>query len=265
MCRERVIAMTGRPMTLVEFQERFPTDEACRDYLFGVRWPNGFRCPRCGHDHGYRLEGRPLVECGKCGYQASVTAGTIFHRSHVPLRKWFLAIFLVAQEKRGVSALALSKHRGVHYTTAWLMLHKLRRAMGERDSQYLLRGVVEMDDAYFGGVDRGRVGRGTEKTKALVELSVTKRGHPQYAKITVVPDFSQAELTKAAEATVEKGSVIRTDGWGGFGKLGEAGYQHEVIPTKHLPEDVAPFPAVHTLISNAKAGIGGTFHGLGPQ
>lgn len=151
-------------MTLAEFHRHFATDEACRERLFHLRWGEGFRCQSA---KGYVRRDRPLMECAGCGYQASVMAGTVFHRSHVPLRKWFLAIFLNAQTKRGISAFELSKQIGVHRETAWTMVHKLRQAMAARDQLYTL-----------GGVDHGKVGRGTLKRDFIAARWLRDPGNP---------------------------------------------------------------------------------------
>ncbi|HVB08827.1 MAG TPA: IS1595 family transposase, partial [Bacillota bacterium] len=158
-------------MSLLEFQQRFPDDDACRAHLVQLRWPKGFRCPRCQHDRGYLLKVRHLYQCSACGYQASVTAGTLLHRSRIPLRKWFWAIYLVTQDKRGVSAWYLSEALPLRYETAWFMLHKIRRAMTDRDDQFRLDGLVEMDDGYFGGIDHGRAGRGVASAKVVIAVS----------------------------------------------------------------------------------------------
>ncbi|WP_420805797.1 transposase, partial [Cohnella thermotolerans] len=119
-------------MTLKRFQEKFHSDDACREHLFQIRWPNGFCCPKCEHDAFYFLESRKLYQCTRCKHQVSVTAGTIMHKSRTPLLTWFWAIFLVAHDKRGVSAVFLSRELEISYPTAWLMLHKIRKAMGDR-------------------------------------------------------------------------------------------------------------------------------------
>ncbi len=259
-------------MSLLAFQEQFGSGDACRRRLFERRWPEGFRCPRCQHRHGWMLHGRPLVECASCGHQTSVTAGTIFHRSHTPLRKWFLAMYLTAQEKRGISALRLAEFIEVSYETAWLMLHKLRRAMADRDGQHMLAGLVQIDDSYFGGENRGQglVGRGTTQTKVLVALSVTRIVRderlievPVFGRMVVVPDFTQDTMNATVRRIVAQGTRITSDGWAGFARLHQQGFEHEVKPTADLPEGTEPFPLIHTFISNAKAWIQGTFHGLG--
>ena len=174
-------------MTLLEWQDKFPDDKACREYLFDQRWPNGFVCPKCQGTKYWTVQrsGRtaPVYECAACGHQASVTAGTIFHRTKVALRVWFMAIFHIAVDKRGKSALALSRELGLPYVTAWLMHHKIQQAMTERNSRYQLGGLLELDDAYFGGISHGpgKRGRGTDQDPVMVGISLTEKGHPQYA------------------------------------------------------------------------------------
>lgn len=259
--------MAGRPnlLPLDEFLRRFGTDERCRQALFDARWPDGFRCPHCGAERAYVLRGRPLYECAACGHQTSVTADTVLHGSHVPLRKWFLTAYLDAESKRGISATELYQKIGVRFPTAWFMLHRLRSAMGERDANHMLEGVIEIDDAYFGGPVEGRVGRGTEKPKALVAMSVDTLGNPEYLKIRIVPDFTQQTTNAATAGIVTQGATIRSDGLSAFGALSEAGFVHDPVPSNRLPDGVQPFPYLHTQISNAKAWIAGTFHGLGSQ
>ena len=123
--------MVERPGSLPEFEARFPDEAACARWLFEKRWTAGFRCPGCGHDKGWELRrGTLLVECARCRRQTSVTAGTVLHRSHLPLKLWFLAAWLVATHKEGISARQLWPQRGLgSYKTAWLLLQKLRRAM----------------------------------------------------------------------------------------------------------------------------------------
>ena len=167
-------------ITFEEFRTRFSTEESCRAELFRLRFPNGFVCPKCGHKHGCRLS-NGLYQCTHCHRQTSVTAGTVLHHSHVSLSKWFLAFYFVSQDKRGLSVVQLSNQIGVTYKTAWSMLRRIRSAMGQRDAAYLLSGVVEFDDAYFGGPTAGgKRGRGTEKAKVFVALSLDAHGNPQY-------------------------------------------------------------------------------------
>ena len=142
-------------INILEFQQRFATDDACRDHLFKIRWPEGPTCTKCGGRNFYRISTRNIYEC-RCGQQVSLTAGTIMHGSHTPLRKWFWAIYLAARDKGGVSASQLQKELEVSYPTAWLILHKIRHGMSDRDGQYLLCGIVETDETYVGGKKKGK-------------------------------------------------------------------------------------------------------------
>lgn len=171
-------------LTLRTFQQRFKTDDDCRQHLFSIGFPNGFRCPDCGHNRYYLISKRVLFQCTACRHQTSLTAGTILHKTRTPLRIWFWALFLVAHDKRGISALALARELDVSYKTAWLLLHKIRYAMRSRDEQYVLSGIVEMDETYFGGPgEEPKRGRGTNKTPTLVALSLRPDGKPKFLKM----------------------------------------------------------------------------------
>lgn len=139
--------MQQEEMNFAKFMERFQTEENCREHFFKIRWPNGFRCPKCGHEEYFFIKGYGRYHCQKCGHQTSITAGTIMHKTHTGLREWFLVIFLFTHDKRGISASQVARTVGISHYAAWLMLHKLRKAMGDRDSQYYLNGIVEMDDS----------------------------------------------------------------------------------------------------------------------
>lgn len=172
-------------INLIQFQERFHSKEACHQYLYEMKWSNGFCCPKCGHNRAYEIKTRklPLYECTKCKHQTTVTTGTIFEKTRTDLRIWFWAIFLVSHDKRGCSATFLSRELGVCYQTAWTMIHKIRKAMSNRDSTYTLAGLIELDDAFFGApTEGGKRGRGTEQTKVILGLSLNRMGHPQYIK-----------------------------------------------------------------------------------
>jgi hypothetical protein len=135
-------------MSLPQFQRKFATEKECAEYLFRLRWPDGFLCPRCNHPRYYAIKGRHLYQCAnpECRYQASVTAGTVLHKTRTPLRIWFWAIYLVTRDKGGSSASALADKLGIRYPKAWAMLHKIRKAMGDRDVRYLLCDLVEMEN-----------------------------------------------------------------------------------------------------------------------
>src|SRR3984893_12319058 len=194
---------------------QFATEEACQQYLARCRWPDGFVCPRCGHDRAYELAGQRLWQCAGCRHQASVTAGTILHKSRTPLTIWFWAAYWMATDKRGVSALLLQRQLGLgNYETASMMLHKFRRAMVNA-SRETLRGGVEIDDTWIGGTQAGL--RGSRQLKgrkaALVLVAVEKRGQASgRVRMAVIPDFRAATLLAFLKEHVAPGSTVYTDG-----------------------------------------------------
>jgi transposase-like protein len=243
-----------------EFQKRFQTEEQCFEYLKEIRWPNGFICPRCGHTKAYWIDDRKLFQCKQCRRQTSITAHTLFHRSHLALRKWFWAIYLVGTDKRGCSAKLLERKLEIPYSTAWLLLHKIRNAMRDRDTRYLLEHVVEMDEAFFGGVTAGKRGRGAgNKTQVIV--AVENHGDfAGYAKMTVIETMDGPTVKTTAKQTVKEGSTIRTDGYSSYSILAKH-YEHDGKTVK--PKEASTMlPWVHILIGNAKSFLLGTYHGV---
>ena len=249
-------------MSLLDFQRRFPDEDKCQKYLTKIRFPKGFACPGCGSSSAVLLEKRSLWQCRACRGQVSVTAGTMFHRTRTSLLVWFWAIFLVANDKRGHSALQLSRELAVPYDRAWRMLHKIRAAMACRDAQYRLDGIVELDEAYFGAPDEGRRGRSTRRVKSLVALGLTPDGKPRFVRIRTAKRLDERSVKAFTTAGITRGTTIRTDGLNIYNGLRKLGFVHEatVAPGKS-EEDVLYW--THIVISNAKAFILGTFHGLG--
>jgi transposase-like protein len=249
-------------ISLIEFQQRFQSEEDCEKRLFELRWPDGFVCPRCGGKDYYNLPKRHLFQCKGCNYQTSLTAGTVMHGTRTPLLKWFWAIFLVSTDKRGYSALALSKKIGVSYWVAWTMLQKIRQGMRDRDSHYKLAGVIEMDDAFFGGSKEGgdKRGRGSSKIPVIVEASTNGEGIG-YARMTVVDHVDGKTVKETIKANIKESQVIKTDGFSSYHVVKEEGHNHqrEIIKGRKAHEVLK---WIHILISNAKAFILGTFHGL---
>lgn len=254
--------MQQKEMNLKEFMDHFQTEEDCRAHFFRLKWPEGFKCPKCGHGEYFFVSGRNLYQCKLCDHQASLTAGTLMHGSRMKLREWFLAIFLFAHDKRGISAAQLARTLGVSYETAWLMLHKLREAMAARDEAYILKGIVEMDDAFFGAPSgEGKRGRGTDKTPAVIAVSLSEDGNPEYVKIDVVDSVNGTTVVETAKTMIEPGSIVRTDGLPSYNALGKADYEHH--PANFDPE-IRPehLRWLHVIVSNLKALITGTYHGL---
>jgi len=245
--------------SLIEFMQRFGTEEACREYLVSKRWPDGFICPKCGARNGYTLA-IGHIQCSGCRYQASVTAGTVMHRSHLPLTKWFLAFYLVSQDKRGISAIQLSRQLDVTYKTAWYLLHRIRKAMGRRNGRYLLSGVVEFDDAYIGGPTVGKKrGRGTEKSKVFVAVSLKDDEKPKHLCMQLTKNLKQASVKRFAKTHIQKGSTVRADAFRSYPPALTKDYALEMQP---YDPNSGELHWLHTLVSNAKAFILGTYHGL---
>ena len=249
-------------ISLIDFQKKYQTEEDCEKRLFELRWPEGFMCPRCGHQEYYFVSERKLYQCKRCRHQTSLTADTVMHGTRTSLLHWFWAIYLVSTDKRGLSALAFSKRLGLSYWKAWTMLQKIRRAMRDRDSIYQLSGVVEVDDAFFGGSRQGgdKRGRGSSKTVVIVEAS-THNEAVSFAKMTVVDNLDGATIEALVSADVRRNQIIKTDGLPAYNVVGESGHTHqrEVVKGKKAHEVMK---WTHILISNAKAFILGTFHGV---
>jgi transposase-like protein len=252
------------PRNLTELEANFATEEACRAYLARLRWPEGFRCPRCGAGRAWQVGGR--WECAGCGRQTSVTVGTIFQDTRTPLPVWFRAMWWITTQKNGASALGLQRVLGLKsYETAWTWLHKLRRAM-VRPGRDLLTGRVEVDESYVGGLEEGLPGRLNLK-KALIVVAAQEDG-PGIGRIRMrqVIDASAESLVPFVEASVQPGSVVHTDGWGGYSSLESKGYQHEITilrRKKKTPSEL--LPRVHRVISLLKRWLLGTHQGAVSQ
>ena len=258
------------PTSLRQFQRQFSDEEACRQYLEACRWPEGFRCPRCGHERAFALREWQRRECARCRYQVSLTAGTVFHRTKLPLTVWFWAAYLMATDKRGISALLLQRQLALgRYETAWLLLHKLRRAM-VNVAREPLHGEVEIDETWVGGPQPGL--RGSRQLKGrkavLVAIAVEKRGtRTGRARMTVIPDFQATTLLKFIKENIAPGSTIYTDGLKQFTGLEEAGYQHvpRIQPLRaDLRKGAKPVvPLADRAIGNLQQWLIGTYHGVG--
>ena len=250
------------PSNLLDFEKRFGSEEACRAYLVALRWPAGFRCPRCRADRAWPRRAGGLIECARCRYTASATARTIFDRTRIPLKVWFRAMWLLTHQKNGASALSLQHQLGLtRYETAWTVLHKLRRAM-VRPGRDRLRGTVEVDETYVGGEEEGVRGRETY-TKTLVGVAAEEAGHAVgRIRLATLPDASDVSLLPFVEGTVEPGSVVHTDGWAGYRDLHAKGYRHQVTNiTRSRKQAHEVMPRVHRVASLLKRWLLGTHQG----
>jgi transposase-like protein len=249
------------PRTLAELEARFASEDACRAYLVQLRWPEGFKCPRCGHTKAWAVRA-VLYQCAACGRQTSVTAGTIFQDTRTALRTWFRALWWISSQKTGTSAKGLQQVLGLgSYETAWTWLHKVRRAM-VRPGRDRLTGPVEVDETYLGGVEEGLHGRQIEK-KALIAVAVEEVGRGLgRIRMRRVPDASADSLQAFVEETVAPGSVVHTDGWLGYERLAKRGYRHRITFLQDHEESPAELlPRVHRVIALLKRWLLGTHQG----
>ena len=181
--------MQAQDMNLMKLVEQFQTDDACREMLEKLRWPEGVVCPRCEGKSIRNSYTRDQYDCASCGYQFSVTAGTIFHDSHLPLKKWFIATYLMVESKKGISANQMKRTLSVSYRTAWYLCHRIRAAMSDGKPN-LLRGIVEVDETLVGGKEKG-IGSGNRGKKALVAGAVQRNGD---ARLQTIPDTTRKTL-----------------------------------------------------------------------
>jgi transposase-like protein len=259
--------MAELPRSLPEFEARFPDEAACARWLLARRWPDGFRCPACGHDRAWELgRERPTLQCASCERQVSVTAGTVLHGSHLPLRTWFLAAWLMATHTNGISARQLWRQLGLgSYKTAWLLVRKLRRAMVDPEREPLA-GLVEVDETSipFRGKDApaGRKPGRSHEDKLLIAGAVEIVGKgPGRVRLAVIDDYSAAALGGFVAAAIADGGTVVSDGWSGYRRLKDV---------KHDPRVVGETPAhqvlpwVHRVFANAKRWAMGVYHGLRP-
>jgi transposase-like protein/ribosomal protein L37AE/L43A len=251
--------MEDYPTNQLEFEKRFGEEEACREYLVKIRWPDGFRCPACGLSRAW-VSKRGLYQCRSCGRQTSLTAGTIFQDTRLPLRLWFRAMWAMTGYKHGVSALSLQRVLGMkRYETVWIWLHKLRAAM-VRPGRERLSGTVEVDETYVGGAKAGKRGRGAAG-KALVAIAVEdKEGDIGRVRLRRIPDASAKSLEPFILENVAPGSSVRTDGWGAYSFLPQKGFGHEVArQSAEVGDDLLPL--AHRLASLLKRWLVGTHQG----
>ena len=248
------------PLDQIAFEKKFATDEECRAYLMAARWPDGFKCPRCGTTSHWRMV-RGLVLCGGCRYQCSVTAGTIFHRSKLPLTVIFRALWWIVAQKNGVSALGLQRILGIgSFDTAWTWLHKFRRLMVVPGREKL-SGVVEVDETFVGGHKAGKRGRGAQG-KVLVAIAVEVRGEATgRVRLAILKNASEKSLKHFVTANVATESSLITDGWSGYANARDWGYQHAIETKKMLLDGEEALPNVHRVAALLKRWLLGTHQG----
>jgi len=251
--------MAYKDLSLLDFQRMYFSEESCLRAIFKARWPKGFVCPKCGHSDGTKLSKRRAIQCCSCRRQTSITAGTVFHKSKIPLMTWFWLIFLMTQDKGGISTMRASNLLGMHYTTIWNLMHKLREAMADRLDGPMLSGFVEVDDAFFGGKSRKKRGRGASNKKQvciMVERLNRKAGD---AAMVVLPDQSGDTFVNAIESHLEPMTHVRTDGFSVNSMLhGRVGKLNMTKIAKLYEQ--GSLENVDRVISLAKRYLLGTYH-----
>jgi len=252
-------------LSMPEFIKQYGTEAQCEEALVKTRWPTGFFCPKCKHTKHCILQSKKRLtfQCNACHHQTSLIAGTLFQGTNLSLTVWFLAIYFISQAKTGLSALALKRHLGVSYPTAWLIQHKLMQAMAEREDQYLLSGHVQIDDAYLGGErSGGKAGRGSEnKIPFVAAVSVDEEGHPLRIKLTPVSGFTLKAITDWSKNHLSSDCTVLSDGLACFNAVGDAGYRHtRVVCGGRKPNELPEFNWVNTVLGNVKTGLNGAYH-----
>lgn len=250
------------PQLYREFVEWFPDNKACLDYLEKLRWPNGFTCPVCNVSAQPWRQTRGRLVCSSCHHQASITSGTIFDKTHVPLTTWLEVAWHMTTAKNGVSAKTVQRTVGTSYRTAWKMLHQYRIAM-VRSERKKLSGTVEIDETLVGGIEHGgKRGRGTSKAVVVVAIELKEPKGFGRVRMQYIPDASGESLIPFTCKTVELGTTVQTDGWGGYNQLKENGYLHQItiLSSTNDPAHVS-MPGVHRVASLLKRWILGTHQG----
>lgn len=242
-------------ITVFEFEKNFSTERDCFDYLYKKRWPQGFVCPRCQNTEAYQIKTRKLWQCKACRYQASVTAGTIFHRMRLSLRSILWACYWIATTKKGISALELQRKLGIKsYQTAWTLEHKIRQAM-KSSGKHPLTGDVELDATFLGLSESNE-----NESRALVNAAVETDGvHIKRAYLEHLQSYTAEHVGAFVERTIAPGVVVKTDGHASYKFLKEK-YQHHPHKMYDKKDNQIHLPKVHMVIANLKMWLRGTFN-----
>jgi transposase-like protein len=248
------------PSTMASFEEQFSDETDCINYLRALRWPNGFICSKCDCIKGWETA-ENLIMCRQCGHRFSLTSGTIFHQTHKPLLLWFRAMWYVTNQKNGVSALGLQRALNLgSYHTAWTWLHKLRTAMVNPDRDRL-SGTVEVDEALYGGVKKGKRGRGADGKELVLVAVEDVDGKPGRIRLIHIEDASADSILPAIKQAIEPGSTIRSDGWKAYLSITKKGYKHQRLKSKSKEPGEDLLPMADLVISLMKRWLLGTHQG----
>jgi transposase-like protein len=256
------LASRVRGLSEAQFREAYGTEERCRAVVEKLRWPEGFVCPLCGGTEGKWLRTRPKIQCRACRHQVSLTAGTIFHATKLPLTSWFLAVWLIASAKNGISSVELGRRLGIKQTNAWALKQKIMAVMTAREGRKRLDGRVEMDDAYLGGRRPGKRGRGASGKQPFVAAASTGGDRrPRKIELLPVKGFRKKEVKKLIAEHLASSARLVTDGLSCWTAAAEAGLEHRAMATGsgRRAAGWSPFKGVNTTLGNVKAAITGTY------
>lgn len=245
------------PENQIEFEKMFTTEEQCLDYLKELRFPKGYSCRKCQHNE-YWLNNRGIMVCKSCKNELSITSGTIFHRSKLPLVVIFRALWWMVAQKNGVSAVGIQRVLGLgSYRTAWVWLHKFRRLM-IFPGRNKLSGEIEVDETLVGGKIAGKRGRGAEgKSLVVIAVEIMEKGTGR-VRMSLISDASKKSLGKFITENIETGSNLITDGWKGYTGISKKGYHHEIDDKTKMLDGEEILPNVHRIASLLKRWLLGT-------
>lgn len=267
MAMNRVQFQAG--LSMADFIDAYGTEAKCYRALYRMRWPKGFRCPACGSRprSKFRRAGRVYYQCRACRHQTTLTSGTVFAGSKLPLTKWFLAMHLLTSSKTNLSALALKRHLGVCYDTAWKLKHKIMQAMTEREESRQLHGFVQVDDAYLGGErNGGKPGRGSENKQPFVVAVSTEESleYPSFAVLEPVRSFDNASILDWGRRRLAEDAEVYSDGLACFARFADLDHAHSVLVTGggRAATEARGARWVNVVLGNVKRAISGCYHAI---
>ena len=249
-----------------DFYRRFGTEQRCWRALYQLKFPQGFLCQNCQNTSYYRIQRRQCLQCTACKRQYSLRAGTMLAFSKISLKIWFMALYLITQSKKSLSSLALMRHLGLSYNSAWLLQQKIIHALNQHDQQQQLVGIIHVDDGYLGGHRSGIRGRGAAgKTPFIAALSFQKN-KPFHLKLSPVANFSKATIGLWSKRSIAQGSLVFSDALQGFQALARPGVQHKPVNISHDSEAKDRiFAAINTVMGNLKRYMLGIHHAIRPR